>query len=99
MLRITLFLLLFYCLSYGDVVPKTIPGRTIMFIWALYGLFMLAAITATVTDSATSNMDIKIGNQKVSLRVLIIRCTVVVYLEAIYHIDDVIYGMWHQPKH
>ena len=91
-------MLLFYCFRYGDVVPKTIPGRAIMFIWALYGLFMLAAITATVTDSATTNMDIKIGNQKVSLRVVIIRC-VVVYLEAIYHIDDVIYGMLQQTEH
>lgn len=46
--------------GYGDLVPRSVIGRTISGVWTLFGVAMICVMTATITDniSGTSSLDI-----------------------------------------
>ena len=43
-------------LSYGDIAPVSIPGRSFAIIWILVGLVITAILTGAITTSLTSSV-------------------------------------------
>lgn len=53
--------------GYGDVVPKSVPGRFLATIWVCVGVMVICIITATVTEVVTGTSEINIRTKRVSV--------------------------------
>ncbi|XP_012558841.2 uncharacterized protein LOC105845532 [Hydra vulgaris] len=53
--------------GYGDVVPRSIPGKVIACVWLFIGVVISCLVTATVTEVVTGLEGLDIYEQKVSV--------------------------------
>ena len=76
MLHFTSRLVILFIFRYGDITPRSVPGKIIAMIWTLVGLvltgILTGALTSTVTTLtipvATSLYGSKVGNRITSLK-------------------------------
>ncbi len=51
--------------GYGDITPKTLPGRIVALVWMISGIVMVASFTATMTSTLTvARLESEITNQQ-----------------------------------
>ena len=43
-----------FCFRYGDVTPRSVPGRIIAMIWTLIGLVLVGILTGALTSTVTT---------------------------------------------
>ena len=43
-----------FFLSYGDIAPKSVIGRSITILWMVFGILIAAMVTSTMTDAVGS---------------------------------------------
>ena len=53
--------------GYGDVVPRSLPGRIIALIWVFIGVMIACVMTATTTEIVTGVEDLTLIGQKVAV--------------------------------
>ncbi|XP_057305026.1 uncharacterized protein LOC130641991 [Hydractinia symbiolongicarpus] len=53
--------------GYGDMVPRSVVGRSLCVVWMLLGVIISAVITATVTDSISGTSTLDIYGKKVAV--------------------------------
>ena len=53
--------------GYGDIVPKSLPGRTVALVWVFIGVMIACVMTATTTEIVTGVDDLRIRGKKVAV--------------------------------
>lgn len=77
--------------GYGDIVPVTVLGRTVTFVWTIIGIMFISVITATLTNAVTGIAGLEIQYQRVAVIRNSIAHIVVTYD---YHCDALAYDSY-----